>query len=88
MFAQWHSTIYGKSLLMIILFFHENVEASIICFLQQYVNKVIMYIFSHKAAGSHCLLPTFFWVSKFLQSSVYVHILMFLFLKGNQVEVD
>ena len=47
-----------------------------------------MYIFSHKAAGSHCLLPTFFWVSKFLQSNVYVHILMFLFLKGNQVEVD
>ena len=88
MFAQWHAIIYGKSLLMIILFFHGNIEASIICFMQQYINKVIMCIFSHKAAESHRLLPTFFWVSTFLQSSVYVHILMFLLVKGNRVEVE
>ena len=51
-----------------------------------YVNKVIMYIFTHKAAGSHRSLLTFFWVSTFLQSGVYVHNLMFLFVKGNRVE--
>ena len=34
--------LFMASLLMMILFFHENIEASIICFTQQYVNKVIM----------------------------------------------
>ena len=48
------------------------------------VNKVIMYIFSHKAAGSHCLLPTFFWVSKFLQSNVYVHNYSYVLISKRQ----
>ena len=35
---------------------------------------------------SHRSLVTSFWVSMFLQSSVYMHNLMFLFVKGNRVE--
>ena len=35
---------------------------------------------------THCQL--FFLVSMFLQASVYVRILMFLFVKGNGVEED
>ena len=56
----------GTPLSMFILFLHENVEAFIICHMQQYVYKVIMYIFTHKAAGSHRSLLIFFWVSTFL----------------------
>ena len=47
----------GTSLSMFILFLHENVEAFIICHMQQYVYKVIMYIF---------VLLIFFRVSTFL----------------------
>ena len=75
-----------KSLLTMILFFHENVEASVICFIQQYVSRVIMQIFSHKVTGFRRLFPTFFLgVNK---SSVYGHILMFVFVKSNGVEED
>ena len=56
----------GTSLSMFILFLHENVEAFIICHMQQYVYKVIMYIFTHKDAGSHRSLLIFFRVSTFL----------------------
>ena len=56
----------GTSLSMFILFLHENVKAFIICHMQQYVYKVIMYIFTHKAAGSHRSLLIFFRVSTFL----------------------
>ena len=46
-----------------------------------------MYIFTHKAAGSHrSLLIFFFGCQRFWQSSVYVHILMFLFVKDNRAE--
>ena len=35
---------------------------------------------------SHGSLVTSFWVSTFLQSSVYMHKLMFLFVIGDRVE--
>ena len=47
-----------------------------------------MQIFSHKDAGSHHLLLTYFWGVNVLQASVYVHIRLFLFVKGNEVEED
>ena len=71
---------------MVILFYQGNIEASIICHMQLCANKVTMYHFTHKAVGSHRSWPTCFKVSRFLQSSVHVHNLLFLFVKGDRGE--
>ena len=70
---------------MIIRVFHEKVAASIICHMQLCKQGYHVH-FIYKAAVSHGSLVTPFWVSTFLQSSVYMHNLMFLFVKGNRVE--
>ena len=70
----------GTSLSMFILFLHENVKAFIICHMQQYVYKVIMYIFTHKAAGSHRSLLIFFSGVNVFGNRVYMCIFLCFYL--------